>query len=554
MNPFLEEKLIERLKVIPEMEKYLREYCGVLDKSGISSENQLEQYLNSGTIDKKAYPQGIREFTHQTYNVSKWTKALQDIYQLISVSQIDYQEAFNKITYGWDEMEKIDFKNWVSYYQQGNQDKYKTAQYYPNSFKVNPNEALKAQVIPTQEEQAPPQLSEEEKKKVLVKRVQSIVARLQAAEKLATDPDIREILTRKLDINLEDWLNRLHQVKRMIQAAPLKNVYSTLLQDLIVKEANSLVKKGFPKAAKELIFIAQDPNAVPPPVSPEQTTSDPLQEFMKAMNFEDDSKAEDHVVLEDENNIIDPQPDDMDNIKVLAQVAAPPVQPTPNQTVPVQPVPEQEVVEEETPISEPIAGEVPDQEVSEEDGSAQTEIHKKTDNLFDAALADVTVDDAVARLEVLANLFRTREIPRQLSIVDLIFDKLNISAFFPSLAEASSKMLDSNQYALTRIEEILSKLRGAIKTPEHMELDLVGKPITPTLPNIQKELANQMELERQLKDKRKKETQLAELAEPLPAEPTEVAGPEKEQSALNELSGPAIAPQQPPAPVNKPAG
>ena len=553
MNQFLEDKLAERLKVIPEMEKYLREYCGILDKSGVSSENQLEQYLNSGTIDKKAYPQGIREFTHQTYNVSKWTQALQQIYQLISASQIDYQEAFNKITYGWDEMEKIDFKNWVSYYQQGNQDKYKTAQYYPNSFKIDPNQALKAQVIPTQE-QATPQLSEEEKKKTLVKRVQAIVARLQAAEKLATDPDIREILTRKLDINLEDWLNRLHQVKRMIQAAPLKNVYSTLLQDLIIKEANSLVKKGFPKAAKELIFIAQDPNAVPPPVSPEQSAPDPLEEFMKAMNFEDDSKAEDHVVLEDENNIIDPQPDDMDNIKVLAQVAAPPVQPTPNQTVPVQPVSEQEVVEEETPISEPIAGEVPDQEVSEGDGSAQTEIHKKTDNLFDAALADVTVDDAVARLEVLANLFRTREIPRQLSIVDLIFDKLNISAFFPSLAEASSKMLDSNQYALTRIEEILSKLRGAIKTPEHMELDLVGKPITPTLPNIQKELANQMELERQLKDKRKKETQLAELAEPLPAEPTEVAGPEKEQSALNELSGPAIVPPQPPAPVNKPAG
>ena len=253
MNQFLEDKLAERLKVIPEMEKYLREYCGVLDKAGISSENQLEQYLNSGTIDKKAYPQGIREFTHQTYSVSKWTKALQDIYQLISASQIDYQEAFNKITYGWDEMEKIDFKNWVSYYQQGNQDKYKTAQYYPNSFKIDPNQALKAQVIPTQE-QATPQLSEEEKKKALVKRVQAIVARLQAAEKLATDPDIREILTRKLDINLEDWLNRLHQVKRMIQAAPLKNVYSTLLQDLIVKEANSLVKKRFSKSCKRTYF------------------------------------------------------------------------------------------------------------------------------------------------------------------------------------------------------------------------------------------------------------------------------------------------------------
>lgn len=551
MNSFLEQKLLERLKILPEMEKYLRDYCNLLDKTGVSSENELEQYLNSCTIDKKAYPQGIREFTHQTYNISKWTKALQDIYQLISQSQIDFIEAFNKITYDWDEMEKIDFKNWVSYYQQGNQNKYKTAQYYPNSFKVDPNQALKAQVPVANNEQntSISQISEEEKKKILVKRVQSIVARLQAAEKLATDPDVREILTRKLDINLDDWLARLHQIKRMIQAAPLKNVYSTLLQDLIVKEANFLVKKGFPKAAKELIFIAQDPNAVPPPVSPEQPVSDPLDEFMKAMNFEDDSNAEDHVV-DDENDIVDPQPDDMDNIKVMAQVAN---QPQPNQVQQNPQITSEPVIQQQentTPQPEP------ENEIEEDPntGVAETEIHKKTDDLFEAALEEVTVDDAIARLEVLANLFRTREIPRQLSIVDLIFDKLNISAFFPSLAEASSKMLDSNQYALTRIEEILSKLRGAIKTPEHMELDLVGKPITPTLPNIQKELANQMELERQLKDKRKKETQLAELAEPLPAEPTDVVETAKEQSPLNELPGPTNMVQQPASLINKPQG
>jgi hypothetical protein len=548
MNSFLEEKLAERLKIIPEMEKYLRDYCNILDKQGISSENQFEQYLNSGTIDKRAYPQGIREFIHQTYNIPKWTKALQDIYQLISTSQIDYQEAFNKITYGWDDMEKIDFKNWVSYYQQGNQNKYKTAQYYPNNFKIDPNEALKAQIIPTQEQvEQQPQLSEEEKKKILAKRVQSVVARLNAAEKIAAEPDVRDAL-KKLDLNLDDWFARLHQVKRMIQIAPIKSIYSTLLQDIIIKEANILVKQGFPKAAKELIFIAQDPSIVPPPISPEEPASDPLEEFIKAMNFEDDSKAEDHVVLEDENDIVDPQPDDMDNIKVLAQavqspVQSPSVEPTPNQPA-IQPAPDQEVVEPNT------------EEIPQEDGVAETEIHKKTDDLFEAALSDVTVDDAVARLEVLANLFRTREIPRQLSIVDLIFDKLNIASFFPSLAEASSKMLDSNQYALTRIEEILSKLRGVIRNPESAELDLVGKPITPTLPNIQKELANQMELERQLKDKRKKETQLAELAEPLPAEPTEVAEAGEEQSALNELSVPPNAsPQQPAAPpVNKPAG
>lgn len=529
MNKFLEDKLNNRISVLPELKKHLISFFSKLDEKNILTEEQLSNFT------KTAYPQATREFIQTPYDTYKWTKSLQEIYSFMQVNNSgNFYDAFNKITYGWDEMEKQDFKNWISYYQQETQNKYKTAQYYPSNFKADPNQTLKANILPTKDQSASQtEPSENEKKQLVTKKIQSIISRLQAAEKIATDPEIRHILSSILDINLEDWLARLHQVKRMIQAAPLKNVYSSLIEDIIIREANKLVHSGFKKAARELVFLAQDAiNSTPtlPSAQSDQNVEDPLEEFMKSMNFEDNSKTEDHIVVEDQNDIVDPDPDDMANIHVLAQETLPPQQ-----------------INKQVQISQP------DQEVPEEPeskGVAKTKIHEKTDGLFEQALSNITVDDAIARLEVLANLFRTREVSRQLAIIDIMFDKLNISAFFPSLAEAHSKQLESNQYCLTRIEEILSKLRGAVKTPENMELDLVGKPIVPTLPEIQKELANQMSLERQLKEKRRRETQEAELSEPLASEQTQAEQPSKPQSPVNELSVPATAGQ--PQPTVKP--
>jgi hypothetical protein len=136
-----------------------------------------------------------------------------------------------------------------------------------------------------------------------------------------------------------------------------------------------------------------------------------------------------------------------------------------------------------------------------------------------------------------------------------MMDKLNISAFFPSLAEASSKSLESNQYALTRVEDILSKLRGSVETPKHMELDLTGKgtgPMKPIPENInneavQQNLAKQTEMERAKKDRRKAEED-AEAAKPIapPQEgaPTpEVANVPEELAQPANVVGPGTAPR-----------
>jgi len=128
-------------------------------------------------------------------------------------------------------------------------------------------------------------------------------------------------------------------------------------------------------------------------------------------------------------------------------------------------------------------------EVSEDpEEFAETKVHKKTDDLLENALSNITVNDVIERLDTLVNLFRTREIPRQLAIIDLMMDQLNLSSFFPGLAEASSKSLESNQYALSRIEEVLSKLKGSIKNPKNKEIDLMGfQPPAETSADIQTE-------------------------------------------------------------------
>jgi hypothetical protein len=87
---------------------------------------------------------------------------------------------------------------------------------------------------------------------------------LSSAEKIATDPDIQKELSRRLDVSLHKWLEELHRLKRLVQVAPIKNANSSILEDLIIKEANILAFKGFPKAAEELIKIAQAAPAAPP--------------------------------------------------------------------------------------------------------------------------------------------------------------------------------------------------------------------------------------------------------------------------------------------------
>lgn len=478
---------------------------------------------NKIPIKKIAYPQGDGvNFIETPRDLSKWMQAMRNIYALGQQPEYDLSAAFKLVTQNWDNMERKDFKYWMSFYEENAHQKYKTAdKYYQAAPGVMiPIDHLKAKLPMGQSEpdmsglNPSPNLEEEKRLKAqeVEKKIRALVSRLNAAERIASDPDVQKRLAPSLDIGLPAWFKILQDVKRSVQLAPMRNAASSILEDIVIKHANILQRQGFPKAARELRSFAQPaPEAMPagdPVMGPSpEDGEEALDEFVEGMSLGGDS--------DDTNDIEDMVDDPLASITVIAQALPPAEQALPNQeseaapaAVPAEPSPE-------------VVGPSGD-EVVEEEEFAKNEMHSKTDNLLEAALSNVTLNDVITRLETLANLFRTREIPRQLAIIDLMMDRLNISAFFPNLAEASSKSLESNQYALTRVEEILSKLRGAVKTPVEQELDLTGTEVPrEALPEVHPEqvrqnLKNQEIANKARKERRQKEQ---EAAEDLSAQP-----------------------------------
>jgi len=540
----------------------------------------------SNKINKTAYPQGYSVDYIESYDINKWVKTLETMY-LYANQGYDISKTREQLTQNWDSMEKNDFNHWVKYYQGNNQNSYKTAQFLPGMVDSNYLAVAPGVIAPNK----PPVLNElkpniklpeeDDPQFKINKKIKSIISRLMSAEKLATDPDVQRELSKRLDVGIHKWLEELQRVKRLVQVAPIKHASSTILEDLIIKEANILAHKGFPKTAKELIKIAQDPVPPPPPLEPgmdalppppgvtplppgpggppAEPAKDPLAEVSESLfgrGFGDENSIDDEN-LDDDFDIevaeFDPDFNDIvdmlegtdpisENMVVMAQALDPLAAPAPELALAPSP--------ELSPA--PAAGTVPAKPVSvpkaeieivdEPQESADTLVHKKTDDLLENALSGITITDVIERLDTLVNLFRTREIPRQLAIIDLMMDQLNLSSFFPGLAEASSKSLESNQYALTRIEEVLSKLKGSIKNPKEQELDLLGKEISTSpsavdLEGVRSSLEDQENKEKARKQQRRLDEQAKvekpvieveeDLAQPvnLPTSPAAPAAP-----------------------------
>ena len=242
-------------------------------------------------------------------------------------------------------------------------------------------------------------------------------------------------------------------------------------------------------------------------------------EGLKGGNITDDSDTNDLEELE----VMEAD----DDLVVEAQAAPPEMAPeAPPPVAEPAPAPEENLEVTEDPAAPP-----PDEnlEVTEDAGTETSSF----DGAIDNALKNVTINDVVQKLESLAKIFKTREVPRQLAFVDMMLDTLGISSFFPSLAEATNKSLESNQYVLTRIEDILSKLRGTMASDE---IDLSAEnpaSQTPEMQALKNKLQNQEDndkakkkMRKELEDKKlqeqSKEEPEVEIEEDL-SQPTEVA-------------------------------
>ena len=515
------------------------------------------------------------------YDLVKWMGAMKNI--LFKTNHgIPEKQAFDTTTKEWDHNESFDFSNWMRYYQSGDAEKYKTAQqsYYVNE-DINyflPNPAVPKQEIPSplrtindiknyQEQRK--ELTKEDKRKIIEDQRRKILTRLNSAEKILSSeqghifagPDFERLLV------------AIYDLKKQIQTVNKVSLSAQTCVDLIIRQANILSKQGFSGASEFMTKFAQstpgdfsfnmgevpsggsqpqgkgslDNNAptgqsllTPPPDKAKDDKDAPqtgVAGFLENMegsgitlfdNKEnekldtDENKASDEISLDDNNDSVELDCESMfsnDNDLVVEA---------------------QEMPEERKPTLKPSKDmKAPVKEPTVEDVKNGPKLPERNnyDELIDAAFANLTVDDIVKKLESINNIFRNREISRQLAIVDLMLKKLDLNAFFPELGESASKSLEMNQYCLTRVESAISRLRGSSKT---QELDLENKnrkPPSQEASNIKNNLQNDENKEKESKEIRKKiqdqkqleptkpELEVESPAEEIGAEPASVEKP-----------------------------
>lgn len=538
---------------------------------------------------KLSYPQPSDYLPRESaFDTAKWVAALREL-KTRQNKGIPYDVAFGIVTKGWGSKEIKAFQSWVRYYDEQVHMKYKTANLYGYDGYYLPTVPSPVPAPPAAapslalEHPAPDVNHAEQRKKELELHRKKIIGRLQAARKLLTDEKGKavagDVWSKLLDA-LNDLEKQFHVVK--VTASP------RIYEDLIIRQANIFARSGSEDGSNFLMKLAQglpgatppaDPNASVPnggalpnamPEAPGEEAPSGIVQFLNGINahdpfdthdaldlesdFDDEEDSEgDEVEIEEESN------DSDDFLVVEAQAApVPPPPPAPPAPAAAPPAP--------APAAPEPDLEVTDGEKPQPKAESSVPQERDFDSLIDAAFSNLKVSDIVKRLDDLSRIFKNREIARQLSIVDMMMDKLGLSSFFPSLAEATRSALESNQYCLTRIDEVKSRLGGALdpggKSLHDMgqshsirnqqdKSDLMGtdeSPADPALDQVKQNLENSQKKEKLRKELRKNLEDNA-LLEQGNKQKAEVEG--LTEDLANTQVQPAATPATPPPPAVK---
>lgn len=577
----------EELDLSEDMQERVEKLMQFFDETGIPYDKFDPESIPRLDLEegkKNAYPNtDVYMHIPGAHNTEKWLQAISDIYRR-EKSGVTRVEAIRSVVANWNVMEAYDFLNWVKFYEAGDHMKYKFAQlwfeapgqkkWYTNDLPgyalpidkdppAAPESRVSGQDIDFAKDNAN---AESERRQVIEKQRNKIIGRLDSAEKLLRSPDGHTFSGKEF----ESLLEAIYQLKKKIQMVNKISSSTRLYEDLIVREGNVLSKKGFTKAANVLFSLAQAPtppgdptgagnpgapsggagtpaqpdgNATMPQSEPAGTQPKGISEFLARMDEgvhapDDEAKAEDELEVSDEEELLvtEAQAAPVDE-PITTSPAPAPLGPSPV-SAPTAPAkaPAKPGAKAPPPEEEPL-------EVTEDDiksaPKSQTPPTTDFDAKVDAVFANITVADVVAKLEDLAKIFKTREVPRQLGIVDMMLDSLGLASYFPSLSEATNKALESNNYISTRVEDILSKLRGAMGTNA---VDLKGEEVDrPEVAGIKNKLKSDQEKEKARKQMRKDQ------------ETAELAGQNKEtpdveiEEDLAPPAPPAAPPKAPPA-------
>jgi len=485
--------------------------------------NKLDILFEKANLIKEAYPNIDYRDPEKQYDLNKWVLTMQKIKSMMDSGYTKYSSIDNS-TKGWGSKELNDFINWMKYYESGDFVKYKFASLYnsptnPGYYLHTKNNELKPDFnkVDDNNDEDDEEESESQRLEEIEKTRSKVLSRLKSIDKVIDSEFGKDLLGNGYDEFVELIYGLMKKFRKLKKSAKSNTTYN----DLIVKEANAqlrnnqqlkyeflirLAQFAAPPAGQNLppnqptgspgLLPSQGPGMNPPPNDPPKipdlpplppptdSSSEPSPEGQKGKGIKD-------FVNKMQSNYSDMEKDKNKSEDVLfvseAQLA-----PQPNKLI------------------------NPNEPVSQQHSS------KNYDNAIDNLFSSVKVEDVVDKLEQLSNIFKEREIPRQLAIIDMMLNALNLSPMFPGLSESHNKALESNNYILTRIEDVLSKLRGAIKSPP-LDLEKDKKPSDPRANQIAESLKEEEELDRKKKEMRKelenqalKETPEIEVSEDVP--------------------------------------
>lgn len=534
----------DELEIDPSLALKLDKLMRFFDESGMSYDKFDPALTPKLDLDeKKAYPNNDHFVAIPgAHDTQKWLTVVRDIYYK-EKNGLSRKDAVRQATSGWRLTETGDFLNWLKFYEEGTHLKYKYAQvwyengapgYFLHIKKDEPNNKspISGQDVDMARDAVSTDLSSAEKKQIIEKQRHKIIGRLDSAEKLLRSQDGQLFAGKEL----ESLLESIYQLKKKLQMINKISMSTRTYDDLIIREANILTKRGFYKAGQALYALSQGqiPTATPPappnqgsgsvgglpsmgpgmpqtpPESADNATtpnlgvepSKGISKFLENLDTSGISTIEDTQDSEDDKLEVVDELDVSDTNDELMVSEAQDM--ATSSTIPAESVELPEDVPQATIPQSELSNSI-EHDIKKELEQTTSTTHKDFDNMIDAAFSNLGVEDIVYKLEDLAKIFKTREVPRQLAIVDMMLDSLGLASYFPSLSEATNKALESNNYISTRIEDILSKLRGSMKT---RELDLRGEEgnePSPEVEMLKRNLRKQEEKEKAKKEMRKKQ-------------------------------------------------
>lgn len=511
----------------------------------------LNKMLPSEIKPKIAYPQPNSMLELPKYDMTRWVSATHKIYSIVAKGHSE-QEAKEIVLGSWDKREKMDYNQWLKFYKEKTPEKYPKLASFDSELTLAgvPANSLKA-VLPAPSgfgynksypgvpQNLPHSTNDvsDVRDKIETQR-RKIISRLNSAEKMLSSIDGQMFA----GPDQEFMLKLLQDLKRRIQTANKRTVNSSLFEDHIIRTANQLRFEGKRQAAGFFYKIAQLPplgapagglggpgglldgssGGVPGEASEtlskgdKKETEEILREFFdnlkRGVNDKDDTPEEREALEKAEESVEVPAPE-------VPAPEAPQASEVGEGDVSIEALPDEPVFEDgkeaadvwdmvmkiaqvpSPPTQAPSPSAPPQPQQFQEQSSNVT--GNNTEDVIDAALNNITVQDVIKKLETLVTIYNQRDISRQLAVLDIMMDRLGLASFFPALGEAMGKALEANQYIGNRLEEVLGKLKGSLDMPQTTQWIETPRQENPATAGIRSKLEHDQNQEDQRKDMRK---------------------------------------------------